>query len=90
MTIESLLCMAAQGEADYFEPPHPIAYYTSELLGPILFLFAVQLGASGCFVAVEGWDYGTALYHCFITASVRRTCGLEPAASQRVIFAWSG
>ena len=60
------------GKADYYVPPHPILFFASRLLGPVLTLAIVQVGFSIGFVQIEGWTFGKALYHCFVTAT---TCG---------------
>jgi len=60
------------GVADYHIPPTAAPFYAAKLLAPMLIVTIVQLGFAAIFVAVEGWDYGEAVYHCFITAT---TCG---------------
>jgi len=57
------------GKADYFVPQSTLAFYISKLFLPCCALSVLQLVFSGLFVAVEGWDYGTSLYHCMITAT---------------------
>ena len=44
-------------------------FAASRLLGPFLLVTIVQLVAAALFVRVEGWEYGTAFYHCCITAT---------------------
>jgi len=57
------------GKADYFVPQAALAYYMSKLFLPCCALCGLQLVFSGLFAAVEGWDYGTSLYHCMVTAT---------------------
>ena len=70
-------------------PPHPLIFYTSRLIGPLIAVLLLQLGGAACFVAVEGWDYGTAVYHCMITATVRATSRRPPAARRRDAPVWA-
>ena len=57
------------GNANYRVPPHLLVFAASRLLGPFLLVTIVQLVAAALFVRVEGWEYGTAFYHCCITAT---------------------
>ena len=57
------------GEYDYYVPPHYAVFCVSRLTGPFISLASVQLVAAACFCVAEGWDFGTSIYHCFITAT---------------------
>ena len=57
------------GVADYYVPQAAVHYYVSKLFLPFCCVMVLQLAFAAVFVAVEGWDYGTSLYHCMITAS---------------------
>ena len=58
------------GDADYKVPPGAAFYYAKGLLVPGIFFVASQLLCAGIFTAVEpDMPYGTALYHCIVTAT---------------------
>lgn len=58
------------GTSDFKVPRSPLVYYSKNLLAPFLLIIVVQLTFAAIFVAVEpGWDFGTALYHCMVTAT---------------------
>jgi len=44
-------------------------FYPKNLLPSVTLNIALQLGSAYIFVAIEGWDYGSALYHCIVTAT---------------------
>lgn len=57
------------GEVDYVVPRHPVIYYTKNLLPSLGLEVIVILFTAAVFTALEDWDYGTAVYHCIITAT---------------------
>ena len=47
-----------------------MVYWAQEVVPPLLLLVSLQLVSAGIFTAlIDDLDYGTALYHCFITAT---------------------
>ena len=52
------------GKPDYYVPSHPLVFYSSGLLGPLVTVLLVQLIGGALFVQVEGWDFGTAQCVC--------------------------
>lgn len=44
-------------------------FYSKNMLPNIGLNIVLQLGSAGVFVAIERWDYGSALYHCIVTAT---------------------
>ena len=51
-------------------PPSAMVYWAQEVVPPLLLLVSLQLVSAGIFTAlIDDLDYGTALYHCFITAT---------------------
>ena len=57
------------GNEDLALPRRPAVHFGLGLVAPLIFFFGLQLISAGVFVAVEGWDYGTAFYHCMTTAT---------------------
>ena len=57
------------GQHDFYVPGHPFIYYPQELLAPVLLAVVVQVSAACAFMHFEGWDFGTAFYHCMVTAT---------------------
>jgi hypothetical protein len=58
------------GDFDFFEPRHPVIYYSKNLLPSILLTVVVQLVSAAIFTHVDStWSFGIALYHCFVTAT---------------------
>ena len=57
------------GEADFSYPRHWIVYYFKGLVPSLLLNMVVQLISAAIFVALEGWTYGDAIYHCIVTAT---------------------
>lgn len=58
------------GTFDFKVPRSPPYYYGKHLLGPITFIVAVQIISAVIFMLVEpGLDFGTAMYHCLVTAT---------------------
>ena len=58
-----------EGIRDFALPDAAWLHYTKHMLPSILLNVAMQLVAAGVFVAIEGWYYGDAFYHCLITAT---------------------
>ena len=52
-----------------WQAQHPAIFYFRNLLPSILLFLMVQTGFAAGFMLVEGFDFGTALYHCLVTAS---------------------
>jgi len=48
---------------------HALIFYLKNLAPSIVLNVVLQFASAGIFCAVEHFDYGTALYHCFVTAS---------------------
>ena len=57
------------GIRDFALPDAAWLHYTKHMLPSILLNVVMQLVAAGVFVAIEGWYYGDAFYHCLITAT---------------------
>ena len=57
------------GTADFKVPRGPWLYFSKNLSGPILIVVAIQCLFAAVFCAIEGWDFGTAMYHCLVTAT---------------------
>ena len=57
------------GQSDYAVPQHYAAYYFQNLLPSFALNLLVQLTFSLIFVAVSDVDFGTATYHCMVTAT---------------------
>jgi voltage-gated potassium channel Kch len=58
-----------EGIRDFALPDDAWLHYTKHMLPSILLNVVMQLVAAGVFVAIEGWYYGDAFYHCLITAT---------------------
>jgi len=62
--------LSGDGQADFILPPSAFVYWMQELLPGLMLLLAFQFLSAGVFAAIlPEVDYGTALYHCFITAT---------------------
>mmetsp|Transcript_23088 Transcript_23088/g.38199 ORF Transcript_23088/g.38199 Transcript_23088/m.38199 type:complete len:497 (+) Transcript_23088:223-1713(+) len=62
--------ISGDGYADLVLPPRAAVYWLQELLPTLVLLLSIQLLSALVFVLVEpDLDYGSAFYHCFITAS---------------------
>jgi len=57
------------GDADYQRPSHVVLFYLKNLLPSFALSLLINLLAASAFVAVEGLDFGSALYHCLITST---------------------
>lgn len=57
------------GEADFSYPRHWTLYYFKGFLPSLILNLALQGISAAVFVALEGWPYGDAFYHCFVTAT---------------------
>lgn len=57
------------GKHDYKVPRAWYIYYPKNLLPEIIMNVLLQQLSALVFVAIEDWDYGTAMYHCWVTAS---------------------
>ena len=57
------------GSADFQPPGGARAYYAKNLAGPVLITLALQVVSAACFVRIEGWGFGVALYHSIVTAT---------------------
>ena len=57
------------GIRDFALPDAAWLHYTKHMLPSMLLNIVMQLVAAGVFVAIEGWYYGDAFYHCLITAT---------------------
>ena len=50
--------------------PDPVAYYMKHLAGPLVLIVAIQCMFAAVFTRlVPGLDFGTAMYHCLVTAT---------------------
>lgn len=56
-----------EGGASYEEPAGPISYYAQNLLAPVIMTFVLQIVFAIIFIFLEGWDFWSGLYHCFVT-----------------------
>ena len=63
------LDLTGDGHADFIMPPSALTYWAQELFPAALLLAAVQLASAAVFQALLGIDFGTALYHCLVTAT---------------------
>ena len=62
--------VSGDGQIDFYEPPHAVIFWAQELLPAVLLWLILQLVCAGVFtVTLEGLDFGTAFYHCCITAA---------------------
>ena len=51
-------------------PRRPLIYYGKSLVGPVFFIFAMQIIFAALFTIIEqNWSFGEAFYHCLITAT---------------------
>ena len=57
------------GSADFQPPGDARAYYAKNLVGPVLITLALQVLSAACFVRIEGWGFGIAIYHSLVTAT---------------------
>jgi len=62
--------ITGDGVADFIEPPGALVYWAQELLPAIMLLTIVQLASAVIFtLCIPELDFGTAFYHCIITAT---------------------
>ena len=62
--------ITGDGIADFIEPPSVVVYWAQELLPAILLVTLVQLASALIFtVCIPELDFGTAFWHCMITAT---------------------
>jgi len=62
--------LTGDGHADFIAPPMAITYWSQELLPALVLVVATQLASALIFTRiVDGLDFGTAFYHCLITAT---------------------
>lgn len=62
--------LTGDGHADFIAPPMAITYWAQELLPALVLVVATQLASALIFTRiVDGLDFGTAFYHCLITAT---------------------
>ena len=66
---KNMIDIDGDGEADFAYPRHFIIYYAKGLFPSILLNVGLQMGSAAVFHAIEGWGYGDAVYHCFVTAT---------------------
>ena len=57
------------GTADFKVPRHPLIYYSKNLFGPVVIIISFQLFFAAIFTTLEDMDFGTAMYHCLVTAT---------------------
>jgi hypothetical protein len=58
------------GDIDFYQPRHPIVFYSKNLLPSIALNVVVQCISAAIFVAIDPtWTFGRWLYHCFVTAT---------------------
>ena len=57
------------GSGDYSVPGHPLKFYSKNIAPSLLLNLLLQLASAGIFCAIEDMDYGSALYHCIVTAA---------------------
>ena len=57
------------GVVDFYKPRPPLVYYCKNLLPSFLLTMLLQLLSGAIFIALEPWDYGSAMYHCLVTAT---------------------
>ncbi len=55
------------GTEDFKVPRKPLYYYSKNLVAPLIVITGIQCFFAAIFCAIEGWDFGTALYHCLVT-----------------------
>ena len=62
--------LTGDGNIDFIEPPTALVYWMQELLPALLLLMIVQVVSAIIFAQLlPDVNFGTALYHCFITAT---------------------
>lgn len=57
------------GTTDYKVPRHFVIFYLKNLVPVNISFLLLQVVSALIFQHLEGWDFGTAIYHCFVTAS---------------------
>lgn len=57
------------GTPDFKMPRTPVIYYTKNMLPGIMLVVFCQIISSLIFMSIEEWDFGTAMYHCIVTAT---------------------
>ena len=57
------------GSADFQPPGNARAYYAKNLVGPVIITLLLQVLSAICFVKIEGWGFGIAVYHSLVTAT---------------------
>jgi hypothetical protein len=55
------------GIADFKVPRKPLFYYSKNLAAPFVMIMSIQGAFAAVFCEIEGWDFGSACYHCFVT-----------------------
>ena len=55
------------GTEDFKVPRKPLYYYSKNLIAPFICIVAIQCMFAQVFCAIEGWDFGSAIYHCLVT-----------------------
>ena len=55
------------GTEDFKVPRKPLYYYSKNLVAPFICIVAIQCMFAEVFCAIEGWDFGSAMYHCLVT-----------------------
>ena len=55
------------GTEDFKVPRKPLYYYSKNLFAPFICIVAIQCMFAQVFCAIEGWDFGSAIYHCLVT-----------------------
>lgn len=66
---QKVIDIDGDGGADFKVPRNAILHYPMELLPGFLLGLSTQLAAAAVFSKVEGWPFGTAMYHCMVTAT---------------------
>ena len=62
--------LSGDGKVDFIEPPAAFVFWAQELLPAVVLWLVLQLVSASIFVVCQSdLDFGTALYHCFITAT---------------------
>ena len=57
------------GESDFAVPRHWVMAYALTMMPSILLLLTLQFVFAGAFSAIEGWNFGDAMWHCFSTST---------------------
>ena len=55
------------GTADFKVPRKPLFYYSKNLAAPFVIVMSIQGAFAAVFCEIEGWDFWSACYHCFVT-----------------------